>query len=157
VEKKQARTYEELQAELAEADQAPEEEDSDDDDFVYNPLKLPMGPDGKPIPYWLYKLHGLNQEFKCEICGNASYWGRRAFERHFKEYRHQNCMRAMGIPNTKLFFEVTKIADALELWKNVQEREKGGYVQEMEEEFEDRAGNVYNKKTYEDLRRQGLI
>ena len=41
--------------------QVPEEEDSDEDDYVYNPLKLPMGPDGKPIPYWLYKLHGLNQ------------------------------------------------------------------------------------------------
>ena len=39
----------------------PDEEDSDEDDYVYNPLKLPMGPDGKPIPYWLYKLHGLNQ------------------------------------------------------------------------------------------------
>lgn len=38
-----------------------EEVDSDDDEYVYNPLKLPMGPDGKPIPYWLYKLHGLNQ------------------------------------------------------------------------------------------------
>ena len=35
--------------------------DSDEDEFVYNPLKLPMGWDGKPIPYWLYKLHGLNQ------------------------------------------------------------------------------------------------
>ncbi len=28
---------------------------------MYNPLKLPLGWDGKPIPYWLYKLHGLNQ------------------------------------------------------------------------------------------------
>ena len=36
--------------------------DSDEEDeFIYNPLKLPMGWDGKPIPYWLYKLHGLNQ------------------------------------------------------------------------------------------------
>lgn len=43
---------------------------------MYNPLKLPLGWDGKPIPYWLYKLHGLNQEFKCEICGGYSYWGR---------------------------------------------------------------------------------
>ena len=42
-----------------------------------------MGWDGKPIPYWLYKLHGLNKEYKCEICGGASYWGRRAFEKHF--------------------------------------------------------------------------
>jgi len=38
---------------------------------VYNPLKLPLGWDGKPIPYWLYKLHGLNLEFKCEICGEC--------------------------------------------------------------------------------------
>ena len=45
--------------------QAPEEEDSDEDEYIYNPLKLPMGPDGKPIPYWLYKLHGLNQARCC--------------------------------------------------------------------------------------------
>jgi splicing factor 3A subunit 3 len=56
----------------------------DEDEFIYNPLKLPLGWDGKPIPYWLYKLHGLNQEFKCEICGNYSYWGRRAYEKHFQ-------------------------------------------------------------------------
>ncbi|KAK4384858.1 Splicing factor SF3a60 [Sesamum angolense] len=74
-----------------------------------NPLKLPMGWDGKPIPYWLYKLHGLGQEFKCEICGNHSYWGRRAYERHFKEWRHQHGMRCLGIPNTKNFNEITSI------------------------------------------------
>jgi hypothetical protein len=32
--------------------------------------------DGKPIPYWLFKLHGLNIEYKCQICGGFSYWGR---------------------------------------------------------------------------------
>lgn len=42
--------------------QAAAPSDSDDEDeFIYNPLKLPLGYDGKPIPYWLYKLHGLNQ------------------------------------------------------------------------------------------------
>ena len=40
--------------------EAPSDSD-DEDEFVYNPLKLPLGYDGKPIPYWLYKLHGLNQ------------------------------------------------------------------------------------------------
>ena len=40
---------------------------------------------------------------------------------------------------------------------SVQEREKGGFKAEVEEEFEDTEGNVYNKKTFEDLRRQGLI
>lgn len=50
--------------------------DSDDErDGKANPKNLPIGWDGKPIPYWLYKLHGLGLEFKCEICGGASYWG----------------------------------------------------------------------------------
>jgi splicing factor 3A subunit 3 len=157
VEKRAALSFEELQAELAEAEEAVNEDSEEEDDFIYNPLKLPMGWDGKPIPYWLYKLHGLNQGFKCEICGEASYWGRRAFERHFKEWRHQNGMRALGIPNNKLFFEVTSIADAQELWRNVQSREKGGFVRDTEEEYEDAQGNVYNKKTYDDLKRQGII
>ncbi len=43
-----------------------------------------------------------------------------------QEWRHLNGMKALGIPNTKQFFEVTTIADALALWKNLQEREKGG-------------------------------
>ena len=49
-----------------------------------------------------------------------SYWGRRAFERHFKEWRHQNGMRALGIPNNKNFYEVTQIADARQLWLSIQ-------------------------------------
>ena len=115
------------------------------------------GWDGKPIPYWLYKLHGLNQEFKCEICGNYSYWGRRAFEKHFKEWRHQNGMRALGIPNNKNFYEITKIEDAVALAENMKQRDKGGWRSELDEEFEDADGNVYNRKTYDDLKRQGLI
>jgi splicing factor 3A subunit 3 len=65
-------TYEEMLAELeeAEGDAALDADDEEEEEYVYNPLKLPLGWDGKPIPYWLYKLHGLNQEFKCEICGN---------------------------------------------------------------------------------------
>lgn len=71
VEKKQAQTYEELLAELEDAEaEAAADDDEQEEEFIYNPLKLPLGWDGKPIPYWLYKLHGLNQEFKCEICGN---------------------------------------------------------------------------------------
>ena len=79
-----------------------------------NPLKLPLGWDGKPIPYWLYKLHGLGVEYPCEICGNFVYMGRRAFQRHFKDTRHSLGMRNLGIPNSKEFKEITKIEDALE-------------------------------------------
>ncbi|KAL6184061.1 hypothetical protein ACLB2K_045467 [Fragaria x ananassa] len=105
--KKQALTYEEIAAEREDEETQADTESDDDEQQIYNPLKLPMGWDGKPIPYWLYKLHGLGQEFKCEICGNQSYWGRRAFERHFKEWRHQHGMRCLGIPNTKNFHEIT--------------------------------------------------
>lgn len=151
-----------------------------EDETIYNPLKLPLGWDGKPIPYWcvcaaapsrlrvgadttslpccrLYKLHGLNQEFNCEICGNYSYWGRRAYERHFREPRHQHGMRCLKIPNTKAFLEVTTIADALALHKAMQERGAASFKADADEEFEDASGNVYNKKTYLDLQRQGLL
>uniref|UniRef100_A0A7N0U659 Matrin-type domain-containing protein n=1 Tax=Kalanchoe fedtschenkoi TaxID=63787 RepID=A0A7N0U659_KALFE len=158
VEKKQALTYEEMEAEREEEEVQAESESDDDDQQIYNPLKLPMGWDGKPIPYWLYKLHGLGQEFKCEICGNHSYWGRRAFERHFKEFRHQHGMRCLGIPNTKNFNEITSIKEAQELWEKIQQKQGvNKWRPDEEEEYEDKEGNIYNKKTYGDLQRQGLL
>ncbi|THG10044.1 hypothetical protein TEA_028115 [Camellia sinensis var. sinensis] len=158
VEKKQALTYEEMEAEREEEEVQADTESDDDEQQIYNPLKLPMGWDGKPIPYWLYKLHGLGQEFKCEICGNHSYWGRRAYERHFKEWRHQHGMRCLGIPNTKNFNEITSIEEAKQLWERIQERQGvNKWRPDLEEEYEDKEGNIYNKKTYTDLQRQGLI
>uniref|UniRef100_A0A1D1XTF9 Splicing factor 3A subunit 3 n=1 Tax=Anthurium amnicola TaxID=1678845 RepID=A0A1D1XTF9_9ARAE len=158
VEKKQALTYEEMEAEREEEEIQADTESDDEEQQIYNPLKLPMGWDGKPIPYWLYKLHGLGQEFKCEICGNHSYWGRRAFERHFKEWRHQHGMRCLNIPNTKNFNEITSIEEAKVLWERIQERQGlNKWRPDLEEEYEDREGNIYNKKTYTDLQRQGLI
>lgn len=77
-----ALTSRERETELEEAEEAApppaeitaEEEDEDEDDGkVYNPLKLPLGWDGKPIPYWLYKLHGLGVELRCEICSDFVY------------------------------------------------------------------------------------
>ncbi|GAB2265087.1 hypothetical protein Dimus_000154 [Dionaea muscipula] len=158
VEKKQALTFEEMEAEREEEEEQADIESDDEEQQIYNPLKLPMGWDGKPIPYWLYKLHGLGQEFKCEICGNHSYWGRRAFERHFKEWRHQHGMRCLGIPNTKNFNEITSIEDAKKLWDRIQEKQGlNKWRPDLEEEYEDQEGNIYNKKTYTDLQRQGLI
>lgn len=158
IEKKQALTYEEMEAEREEEEVQADTESDDEEQQIYNPLKLPMGWDGKPIPYWLYKLHGLGQEFKCEICGNHSYWGRRAFERHFKEWRHQHGMRCLGIPNTKNFNEITSIKEAKVLWERIQERQGlNKWRPDLEEEYEDKEGNIYNKKTYTDLQRQGLI
>lgn len=172
VEKQQTRTAEEREAEVREEEFGllPERgmdssgskkrnnEDEDDDAPVYNPLNLPLGWDGKPIPYWMYKLHGLGVEYKCQICGNQSYWGRRAFDRHFQEWKHAHGMRCLGIPNTKHFHDITLIEDAVALYAKIKAEIQGEQFQgEMEEEFEDTQGNVLDRRTYEDLARQGLL
>jgi len=159
-EKKQVQTYEELERERederAGEDVALEDEEDAEED-VYNPWKIPLGWDGKPLPVWLYKLHGLNIEFKCEICGEASYWGRRAYEQHFNEWRHVQGLRSLGIRMSKEFYEVTSIKEAQALWDSLRKRQRGGFNADADEEFEDEDGNVYNKKTFEDLKRQGII
>ncbi|KAG5728505.1 Splicing factor 3A subunit 3 [Termitomyces sp. T112] len=151
------------------------EEEEEEEERIYNPLKLPLGWDGKPIPYWLYKLHGLGVEYRCEICSDHVYMGRRVifltcfalpltfllrknFDRHFQESRHAFGMRALGLPNTKHFHEITRIEDALALAEKLkQEGRHEIFEQETMEELEDDEGNVYNRKTYEDLKKQGLI
>ncbi|KAH9844080.1 RNA splicing factor PRP9 [Rhodofomes roseus] len=133
-------------------------EEEEEEERIYNPLKLPLGWDGKPIPYWLYKLHGLGVEYRCEICSDHVYMGRKNFDRHFQESRHAFGMRALGLPNTKHFHEITRIEDALALAEKLkQEGRHEIFEQETMEELEDEEGNVYNRKTYEDLKKQGLI
>lgn len=157
VQRKQARTEGEREDSDAEASESDNEED-DNDDVPYNPKNLPLGWDGKPIPYWLYKLHGLNISYSCEICGNFTYKGPKAFQRHFAEWRHAHGMRCLGIPNTAHFANVTQIEDAITLWEKLKTQKQGErWIPEAEEEFEDSLGNVVNKKTYEDLKRQGLL
>jgi splicing factor 3A subunit 3 len=164
-EKQQTRTMEEKLAEILEEEHGtlPDIEENDEDDDadegpLYNPLNLPLGWDGKPIPFWLYKLHGLGVEYKCEICGNQSYWGRRAFDRHFQEWRHAHGMRCLGVPNTKHFHDICLIEDALALHAKIKDgMQVEQFVGDTEEEFEDSEGNVLNRRTYEDLARQGLL
>ena len=126
-----------------------EESDSDGDEKIYNPLKLPLAWDGKPIPYWLYKLHGLGVEFPCEICGNFVYMGRRAFDKHFNESRHIYGLKCLGITNTTLFREITGIEDALKLWDKIlrdKKKEKAGGENVVQ--MEDADGNVMPEKVY---------
>lgn len=159
--KKQTRTYEEIAADLEEQQEEEElssGEEEEEEGAPYNPLNLPLGWDGKPIPYWLYKLHGLNMEYKCDICGGFTYRGPRAYERHFSEWRHTYGMRCLGINNTKDYMHITKFEDAIALNERLQARDAtSGWKPDDEEEYEDEDGNVFNKKTYEDLKRQGII
>ncbi|XP_044742309.1 splicing factor 3A subunit 3 [Chrysoperla carnea] len=157
VQRKQART--EGERDESDAESSGEESvDDDADDIPHNPKNLPLGWDGKPIPYWLYKLHGLNISYNCEICGNYIYKGPKAFQKHFAEWRHAHGMRCLGIPNTAHFANVTQIEDALALWEKLKTQKQAERWQpEQEEEYEDSLGNVVNRKTYEDLKRQGLL
>jgi splicing factor 3A subunit 3 len=155
-EKQLTRSIEERMQELKEEelgllpdiiDKEHDENGDDDDDDTYNPKNLPLGWDGKPIPFWMYKLHGLKSEYKCEICGDEVYRGRRAFDRHFHEARHAHGMRVLGIPNTRHFVDVVSIDDAVKLWTKIQADEAqilaittGAGV-----EYEDAEGNVWRK------------
>lgn len=128
------------------------------DRAIFNPKKLPVGWDGKPIPYWIYKLHGLGHEFKCEICGNHSYWGRRAFDQHFGEMRHVNGLRSLRIPNSVHFHGVTRIEDAVILHDKLRnETTSAIFNADKEMECEDAMGNIMSYRAYQDLSRQGLL
>ena len=165
-EKQQTRTVAEKEAELREEEfgllpdiDGQEGAGADDDDGpIYNPLNIPLGWDGKPIPYWLYKLHGLGVEYNCEICGNTVYRGRQAFDRHFQQGRHSHGMRVLGIPNTKHFHDITKIEDALLLHEKMKGVLAADQFQgEVQEEYEDTHGNVLDRRTFEDLKNQGIL
>jgi splicing factor 3A subunit 3 len=156
----QATDYDEDGNPIVEEEYSEEEEEEEEEEPAIKTTidNYPIGWDGKPIPYWLYKLHGLGVEYKCEICGNTSYWGRKAYEKHFQEWRHAHGMRCLGIPNSKHFLDITKINDAIALWEKLRaDQQKESWKPDVEEEFEDKEGNVFNKKIYEDLKRQGLI
>lgn len=170
LQKKQSQTAEEMEADKDDSDDDDELiddagmdagsnfGDADEERPIYNPLNLPLGWDGKPIPFWLYKLHGLGIEYKCEICGNYSYWGRRAFERHFQEWRHAFGMRCLKIPNTAHFKEITKIEDAITLYEKLKrDAEEQTFRPDQDVECEDIQGNVMSQRAFEDLRRQGLV
>lgn len=166
VERKQGMTdrerQQEIQALYLESAEAPgtgdSDHDSDGEDKIYNPLKLPLAWDGKPIPFWLYKLHGLGVEFTCEICGNFVYMGRRAFDKHFNEARHIYGLKCLGITSTSLFREITGIEEARKLWEKMQgdkKKEKAGMENVVQ--MEDGEGNVMPEKVYLDLMKQGLL
>lgn len=134
-----------------------DESDDEDEQHFYNPKGLPLGWDGKPIPYWLYKLHGLSVEYKCEICGNKSYWGSLSFERHFFDTKHINGLKAIGIPPTRHFLYVTKVSEALQLYDKIKKTLEHEVWQPGDEEVETEDGQVMSYKIYRDLKNQGFI
>lgn len=114
---------------------------------------MPLGPDGLPIPYWLYKLQGLDVGQECEICGNQVYKGHKNFDKHFSGPTHTYHLKCLGIEPSSAFQGITKIKEAQALWKQMQRNT----TQELAEEVEDKEGNVMSKDIYEELKKQGLV
>lgn len=138
-----------------------DDDDSDDEDSLKVRRRMtkknyPVGPDGAPIPYWLYRLQGLSHEFKCQICGNASYLGRKAFEKHFAhDNRHSYGLKCLGIDYSREFFEITEIDKVLALHKHLSEQKNvGKWDANTMEEFEDEDGTVLDKATHDLLAKQ---
>ena len=67
-------------------------------------------------------------------------------------------MKCLKIPNTSHFHGITGISDALALYAKLKVDIQTNFFDSADqEEFEDSAGNVMNKASYEDLKKQGLL
>lgn len=139
-----------------------DEEISETDEFDEFDSKsnLPIGPDGLPMPLWLYKLQGLHKTYTCQICGNLEYRGRTLFEKHFALAKHYTGLKFLGVPDYSmhLFLGISDIKEAEQFLMNLRnsERSQRG-VEEDVIEVEDELGNVMSRSDYDELKKQGLL
>ena len=67
-------------------------------------------------------------------------------------------MKCLRIPNSAHFREVTEIEHALKLHKKIlKENFENSFKPDFQEEFEDNDGNLYSRKQFIDMKRQGLL
>jgi splicing factor 3A subunit 3 len=106
-------------------------------------------PPSDGAPRWLLRQRGMEVTFGCEICGYSGR-GRRPFEDHFNGVEHISALGEYGVCDSDRVKGITRIGALLKLCGG---REDEGF----EEEFEDNEGNVYDRRTYEDLKRNNLL
>lgn len=142
------------------SDHKDNENDSDEDGDEEMFKELPLGADGRPIPFWLYKLQGLHQSYVCEICGNTNYKGRVTFEKHFSGPKHQQGLQFLGIDTHyhSVFSDITRIQDAMDLWRTMKKdiRAQEGELEDVVQ-VEDSHGNVLTARDYAELKSQGML
>ena len=131
----------------------------EDDGEYSSSSSVAIGPDGQKIPLWLWKAQGLNNKYRCEICGDLEYHGRNRFRQHFQEPRHIRGLRMLGVSKSFSDYKdlstikgVTTLLDKMEK----QERQTVRF-KESSDEVEDSEGNILSRKTYEQLKKQGLL
>lgn len=106
----------------------------------------------KNEPTWLIKQKLLNVSFRCKLCGYNKK-GKIEFDKHFTGSEHVSKLKALGL---KLTDEIKGITST-EILKSFKDKMSDKDSLIFEEEYEDEEGNVYDKNTYEDLKRNGLI
>ncbi|KAG0667977.1 hypothetical protein C6P45_005161 [Maudiozyma exigua] len=116
---------------------------------------MPVGPDGIPMPFWLYKLQGLDVNYTCEICSNETFQGRRAFQRHFNGSKHRFRLKCLGIEPSPAFNGISSIDEAQQLQANSTNTDTAAATATAE--VEDRQGNVMSQQDFLELQRQGLL
>jgi len=110
----------------------------------------------REVPRWLYKKKDLDIEFECEVCEYACR-GWQGFDQHFGSECHFKGMKRYGVESySKLYWGISRV-DALMRMKARVASEEQREVLEYGQEFEDCEGNVFDKRTYEDLKRNGLV
>ncbi|CAD25647.1 hypothetical protein [Encephalitozoon cuniculi GB-M1] len=102
------------------------------------------------VPRWLCRRKDLDIAFECEICGYSGY-GRDRFDRHFEEDSHARGVEMYGAKYCRVLKGITRVGILMKMKNRMEESES------YSEEFEDEEGNVFDKRTYEDLKRNNLI
>lgn len=169
LDRKAAMSVADRELEVAAIEREREEEDqwiSDDDglhttssalDNFSMPLAKPLtGPEGRPIPRWLFKLQGLGAVFRCEICGKGTkFSGRKAYERHFQNRIHRWRLNQLGFTPSPALNGVATLKEAQDIQKN--QRLSKTPLPIFEKEVEDDDGNALSERMYQDLKEQGLL
>lgn len=157
----------ELEAEAIDRERYEEDEWKSDDESLHEnteasnntglPTTRPLtGPEGRPIPRWLFKLQGLGAVFRCEICdGGAKFLGRKMYERHFQDQMHQSRLTQLGFTPSAAFRGVATLREAQEIQKN--QKRFNAPLPIFEKEVEDDEGNALSERMYQDLKEQGLL
>ncbi|KAM0672191.1 subunit 3 of splicing factor 3a [Ordospora colligata] len=110
----------------------------------------------REVPRWLYKKKDLDVEFECEVCGYVCH-GWQDFDLHFESECHLKGMKRYGVGlYSKLYWGITRVDTLMRMKARVASEEQKEAL-EYQEEFEDCEGNVFDKRTYEDLKRNGLV
>ena len=83
----------------------------------------------------------------------------KAFEEHFADGKHLWGLISLGVPRKACdgFRGLSSVAEVIALLKTMGQRSMHSSFTDTHEQCEDNSGHVMSKKSYFDLKRQGLV